>query len=78
MWIRDVFELFVDERDEFVVGFCEIGYVNVSDFVDYVDHVVSLIGIDYVGLSSDFDGGGGIVDWFDVGETFNVILEFVC
>ena len=46
----------------------------------YEDHnrnMVDLIGIDHVGLSSDFDGGGGIVDWFDAGETFNVTLELV-
>ncbi len=48
-----------------------------GDFIDHVDHAVDLIGIDHVGLSSDFDGGGGIVDWFDAGETFNVTLELV-
>jgi membrane dipeptidase len=36
-----------------------------------------LIGIDHVGLSSDFDGGGGIVDWLDASETFNITLELV-
>jgi microsomal dipeptidase-like Zn-dependent dipeptidase len=55
----------------------EIGYADVGDFIDHVDHAVDLIGIDHVGLSSDFDGGGGIVDWFDAGETFNVTLELV-
>ena len=55
----------------------EIGYANVGDFIDHVDHAVDLIGIDHVGLSSDFDGGGGIVDWFHAGETFNVTLELV-
>jgi len=36
-----------------------------------------LIGIDHVGISSDFDGGGGIVGWNDASETFNVTLELV-
>jgi len=50
---------------------------NVSDFVDHIDHVVELIGIDHVGISSDFDGGGGIDGWNDASETFNVTLELV-
>jgi len=36
-----------------------------------------LIGIDQVGISSDFDGGGGVVGWNDASETFNVTLELV-
>jgi len=51
--------------------------VNVSDFVDHIDYMVDLIGIDHVGISSDFDGGGGIEGWSDASETFNVTLELV-
>ena len=50
---------------------------NVSDFVDHIDHSVELIGIEHVGISSDFDGGGGIDGWNDASETFNVTLELV-
>jgi membrane dipeptidase len=50
---------------------------NVSDFVDHVDYAVKLIGIDHVGISSDFDGGGGVQGWDDASETFNVTLELV-
>jgi membrane dipeptidase len=49
----------------------------VKDFVDHIDHAVKLIGIDHVGISSDFDGGGGVLGWNDAGETFNVTLELV-
>jgi membrane dipeptidase len=49
----------------------------VEDFVDHIDYAVGLIGIDYVGISSDFDGGGGVVGWNDASETFNVTLELV-
>ena len=35
------------------------------------------MGIDHVGISSDFDGGGGIEGWQDASETFNVTLELV-
>ena len=51
--------------------------VNVADFVDHIDYMVELIGIDHVGISSDFDGGGGIEGWSDASETFNVTLELV-
>lgn len=51
--------------------------VNVADFVNHIDYMVKLIGIDYVGISSDFDGGGGIEGWNDASETFNVTLELV-
>jgi|TARA_B000000460_G_scaffold225710_1_gene180165 membrane dipeptidase len=50
---------------------------NVADFVDHIDHGVNLIGIDHIGISSDFDGGGGIVGWDDASETGNVTLELV-
>ena len=51
--------------------------VDVSDFVDHIDYMVKLIGIDHVGISSDFDGGGGIKGWNDASETFNVTYELV-
>ncbi|WP_412560879.1 dipeptidase [Winogradskyella sp. MIT101101] len=51
--------------------------VDVGDFVDHIDYLVEKIGIDHVGISSDFDGGGGIEGWSDASETFNVTLELV-
>ena len=51
--------------------------VDVKDFVDHIDYLVSKIGLEHVGISSDFDGGGGIEGWSDASETFNVTLELV-
>lgn len=51
--------------------------VALTDFVDHIDYMVKLIGINHVGISSDFDGGGGIDGWRDASETFNVTLELV-
>ena len=51
--------------------------VDVADFVDHVDYLVTKIGVDHVGISSDFDGGGGVEGWNDADETFNVTLELV-
>jgi len=51
--------------------------VNVSDFVDHIDYLVDTIGLEHVGISSDFDGGGGIDGWNDASETMNVTIELV-
>ena len=50
---------------------------TVKDFVDHIDYAVKLIGVDHVGISSDFDGGGGVDGWNQASETFNVTLELV-
>lgn len=50
---------------------------TVKDFVNHIDYIVKLIGLDHVGISSDFDGGGGVEGWNDASETFNVTLELV-
>ncbi len=50
---------------------------TVAEFVDHIDYAVGLIGLAHVGISSDFDGGGGVDGWNDATETFNVTLELV-
>ncbi|MEO0480629.1 MAG: dipeptidase [Planctomycetota bacterium] len=55
----------------------EFPRANVRDFGDHIDHAVEVMGIDHVGISSDFDGGGGIEGWDNAAETFNVTLEMV-
>ena len=73
-----------DKRVEFNKRMAQIDSVyplptraTVSDFVNHIDYAVKLIGIDHVGISSDFDGGGGVTGWSDASETFNVTLEMV-
>jgi len=50
---------------------------TVSTFVDHIDYAVELIGVDHVGISSDFDGGGGVTGWDDASESFNLTLELM-
>jgi len=45
---------------------------GIDSFIDHIDHIVDLVGIDYVGISSDFGGGGGIEGWSDASQTFNI------
>jgi membrane dipeptidase len=51
--------------------------VTVADFVDHVDYAVRRIGIEHVGISSDFDGGGGFAGWRDASESANLTEELL-
>lgn len=51
--------------------------VSLQQFIDHVDYAVKLIGIDHVGLSGDFDGGGGVWGWDGAAESFNVTRELM-
>jgi len=50
---------------------------TVKDFADHIDHAVNLIGIDYVGIGTDFDGGGGLRDCWDASELPNITAELL-
>jgi microsomal dipeptidase-like Zn-dependent dipeptidase len=72
-----------EQRAAFRAGMAEINKkypqprATVADFVNHVDYLVKKLGIDHVGISSDFDGGGGVDGWSNAEETFNVTLELV-
>jgi len=65
----------------FIEGMREINRLypraTLAQFVDHIDHAVSVMGIDHVGIASDFDGGGGVVGWDDASETANVTGELI-
>ena len=50
---------------------------TVADYVNHIDHVKNLVGIDHVGIGSDFDGGGGLQDCADVSEMPNITKEML-
>jgi membrane dipeptidase len=50
---------------------------TVQDFVDHIDYAVKLIGLEHVGISSDFDGGGGLVGYNCALDAINVTRELV-
>lgn len=70
-----------EQRAAYDEGMAEINKMwpraSVQDFVDHIDYAVKKIGLEHVGISSDFDGGGGIDGWNNASETFNVTLELV-
>ena len=52
--------------------------VNVKDFVDHIDHVVRLTGLDHVGISSDFYlSDYSLEGWRDASESLNITLELL-
>lgn len=51
--------------------------VTLAQFVDHIDYAVDLIGIEHVGISADFDGGGGVEGWDDASQTINVTWELM-
>ncbi|MDP2887500.1 MAG: dipeptidase [Bacteroidota bacterium] len=71
------------EREALSKEWEEVGAMNpenlptVKNMVDHIDHVKNLVGIDYVGIGSDFDGGGGLRDCADVSQFPNITRELL-
>jgi membrane dipeptidase len=45
---------------------------SLDQYMDHIQHMVQVAGIDHVGIASDMDGGGGITGWMDASQTPNV------
>lgn len=79
-WAEDDYEN-IENSSEWKQGTAvidvEYPLATLSKFVDHIDYAVKLIGIDHVGISSDFDGGGQITGWMDASESLNVTKELV-
>lgn len=73
------FDASPEVKKKFLDGVAELDKkwprANVHDLVDHIDYAVKLIGVDHVGIASDFQGGGGIEGWSNAGETHNVTEE---
>lgn len=50
---------------------------SLKDLVDAIDYTVKKVGIDHVGISSDFNDGGGVDGFKDVSEIRNVTAELL-
>ncbi|MGR3885841.1 pyoverdine-tailoring dipeptidase-like protein PvdM [Pseudomonas sp. 1152_12] len=50
---------------------------TLKDWGDAIDYTVRKIGIDHVGIASDFNDGGGLQGWENVGEVRNVTAELI-
>jgi membrane dipeptidase len=50
---------------------------KVKDIVDHLEHIIKLVGDDYAGIGTDFDGGGGVSDCADVSQMYRVTMEML-
>jgi membrane dipeptidase len=72
-----------EERKIFRHGMDEINKefptksVTLKDVIDHIDYVVKLVGINHVGIGSDFDGGGRVVGLEDVSKLGNITTELL-
>jgi len=62
---REIFEKYPEEK------------ATLKDLVDHIDYVVKLIGVNHVGIGTDFDGGGGVEGCDDVSEMPNITEELL-
>ncbi len=51
--------------------------VTLAQFLDHVNHAVQVAGVDHVGLSGDFDGGGGVEGWDNAASSPDVTLAML-
>jgi membrane dipeptidase len=65
------------QKWEEVQGMNSADMPAVKDLVDHIDHVKKLVGVDYMGIGSDFDGGGGLLDCADVAQFPNITRELI-
>ena len=49
-----------------------LGAISLSTMLNHIDHIVGLVGIDHVGIGTDFNHGSGIPGYTDASESFNV------
>lgn len=49
----------------------------IKDYVDHIDYVAKKIGIEYVGIGTDFDGGGGVADCMDASQLIGITADLL-
>ena len=54
-----------------------LGQIDVEQVVDHIDYVVNRIGVDHVGIGTDFNHGSGIEGFTDASDALNITLELV-
>jgi microsomal dipeptidase-like Zn-dependent dipeptidase/gamma-glutamyl-gamma-aminobutyrate hydrolase PuuD len=68
-----------------VVQVCPLGFyvhadrkkANLTHFLNHIDHIVQVAGIDHVGIGSDFDGGGGIIGLKGANDMINITTGLI-
>ena len=56
---------------------CKDGEATILDAMKHLEHAISIMGIDHVGLGTDFDGDGGIRGLANSSELMNFTIELM-
>lgn len=58
-------------------GFLKEKGATIADFVDHIDHAINVMGVDHVGIGTDFDGGGEVVGCRSTSQLLRVTMEMM-
>jgi len=62
-------------KTEFLTGVRGLlGPISLDTMLDHIDHIVGLVGVDHVGIGTDFNHGSGIPGYIDASDSLNVTL----
>ena len=62
----------------FYPGFLKkVGEADILDGIAHLEHAISIMGIDHVGIGTDFDGDGGVVGMNDSSEIINFTIQLL-
>lgn len=50
---------------------------SIDDFMRHLEHAISIMGIDHVGIGTDFDGDGGVNGLRDASELINITKHLI-
>lgn len=66
------------KRQSFLIAMRDvIGPGSVDRLIDHIDYIVGRVGIDHVGIGSDFNHGGGVAGFVDASEALNLTVAMV-
>ena len=54
-----------------------LGPIGLDEMLDHIDYIVERIGVDHVGIGTDFNHGSGIIGFNDASEALNVTVELL-
>ena len=68
----------IDLKKDFLTRISALlGPIGLNEMVDHIDYIAKRIGVDHVGIGTDFNHGSGIEGFDDAGEALNVTVELL-
>ena len=68
----------IDLKKDFLTRISALlGPIGLNEMVDHIDYIAKRIGVDHVGIGTDFNHGSGIEGFDDASEALNVTIELL-